>query len=69
VGSNTTWNIYANGPSPDPDNQITPVPEPSFYGAIAVALALVLAAGASLRRSWPRAGLPPGCRQTRTSRS
>ena len=35
----------------------------------AVALALVLAAGASLRRSWPRAGLPPGCRQTRTSRS
>jgi len=49
-GVNTTWNDYANGPGGDPDNQITPVPEPSFYGAIAVAIALGVAVAYTVRR-------------------
>jgi fibronectin-binding autotransporter adhesin len=49
-GNNTTWNNYADGPSYDADNQITPVPEPSFYGAIAVALAMAVSVGYAIRR-------------------
>ena len=50
AGSNTTWNTYADGPGSDPDNQITPIPEPGFYGAIVVALALGLSVFWAARR-------------------
>ncbi len=57
AGSNTTWNNYADGPGGDPGYQITPVPEPSFYGAIAVALAMAASLAYALRRRLYRRSL------------
>jgi autotransporter-associated beta strand protein len=48
AGSNTTWLPFDSGP--DNNHQITPVPEPSFYGAIAVASSIGLAGWVALRR-------------------
>jgi fibronectin-binding autotransporter adhesin len=53
TGGNTTWNTFDTGPTGFKDNEITPVPEPSFYGAIAVALAMVTAVAYSMRRRRP----------------
>src|ERR1039458_2827752 len=46
--TNTTWLPYNNGP--DGDNQITPVPEPAAYGAVAAAIAVGLAGFVAQRR-------------------
>ena len=47
-GSNTTWLPYEDGP--DTNHQITPVPEPSVYGAAIVAFAVGLAGFVAIRR-------------------
>ena len=48
TGSNTTWLSWTDGP--DNNHQITPVPEPSFYGAVIVGLAAVAAGVGAVRR-------------------
>ena len=47
-GSNTTWLTYTDGP--DNNHQITPVPEPSFYGAVIVGIAAAVAGFSLMRR-------------------
>ena len=48
TGSNTTWLGWTDGP--DANHEITPVPEPSVYGAVAAALSIGLAGYVALRR-------------------
>ena len=48
TGANTTWESYTSGP--DMANQITPVPEPSVYGAVMAGCAVGLVSFSAFRR-------------------
>ena len=51
VGDNTVWQSY--------DHQVTPVPEPSTYGAMMVGAGLAVAGWRRWRQRTPRAKVPP----------